>query len=110
MNDYDVFISEVVIIEIRQTTNTEKLRKLLDAINKYNLIFYNEINTDKWEKIIRDAISNGCESVLFTGGEALLRNDSVYLMKVAHALGAKVTLFSNGLWNHLLIACIELLL
>jgi predicted nucleic acid-binding protein len=46
LNDYDVFISEVVIIEIRRTTNTEKLEQLLNAVSKYNLIFYNEINRD----------------------------------------------------------------
>jgi predicted nucleic acid-binding protein len=46
INDYDVYISELVIIEIKRTSNLEKLEKLLNAITKNNLKYYNEINNE----------------------------------------------------------------
>lgn len=46
LTEYDVFISEVVIQEINKTTNEEKKEKLVEAIKKYKLLIYNELNDD----------------------------------------------------------------
>jgi hypothetical protein len=40
LDDYDVYISDFVIIEIEKTTNLEKKTLLLNALEKYNLIVY----------------------------------------------------------------------
>jgi len=44
--DFDVFISEIVIEEIFQTKNPKKLILLKNSLNNYNLIPYNELNSD----------------------------------------------------------------
>jgi predicted nucleic acid-binding protein len=46
LNDYDVFISDIVIDEISKTTNEEKKLKLLNAIEHYNIRNFAEIVQD----------------------------------------------------------------
>lgn len=46
LNDFDVFISEIVIEEINKTNNPEKKQKLIDSIRKYDINIYHEINYD----------------------------------------------------------------
>ncbi len=56
-----------------------------------------ELATDRWVRLIDDIAASGGESVLFTGGEPLLRPDCGHLMEHAASLGLGVTLFTNGL-------------
>jgi radical SAM protein with 4Fe4S-binding SPASM domain len=53
--------------------------------------------TAQWLKIIDDIAQHGGESVVFTGGEPLLREDSVQLMRHARERGLQVNLLTNGL-------------
>lgn len=46
LNDYDVYISDIVIDEIKKTKDDSKLNLLINAINKYNLEIYDELNDD----------------------------------------------------------------
>jgi predicted nucleic acid-binding protein len=58
LEDYDVFISEFVLVEINRTKNAEKRITLLKILNNYNLIPYQPAN----EEIFRLAqvyIKNG---------------------------------------------------
>jgi radical SAM protein with 4Fe4S-binding SPASM domain len=56
-----------------------------------------ELATERWMAIIDDIAECGGESVLFTGGEPLIREDCPRLMRHAKARGLQVTLFTNGL-------------
>ncbi|MDD4940505.1 MAG: radical SAM protein [Candidatus Omnitrophica bacterium] len=55
-----------------------------------------ELSTDAFKKILREAVSLGCMSVRFTGGEPLLRRDFEELYLYARMSGLKVTIFTNG--------------
>lgn len=57
----------------------------------------NELVTEEWNEVITSAAKSGCDSVLFTGGEALLRDDCIALLSLSKSLGLTVRLFSNGL-------------
>ncbi len=56
------------------------------------------LGTAEWRQIIRMALENGVEDILFTGGEALLRPDVPELIAYARQLAPKcnLSLFSNG--------------
>lgn len=55
-----------------------------------------ELPTEEIKKILREAVSLGCISVRFTGGEPLLREDFKELYIFARKLGLKVILFTNA--------------
>ena len=46
LDEYDVFISNIVIDEINRTKNINKLELLLSSINKYNLEIYSLENIE----------------------------------------------------------------
>lgn len=46
INDYEVFISEFVLVEINRTKNLEKRFQLLKILNEYNLIPYQPANEE----------------------------------------------------------------
>lgn len=57
-----------------------------------------ELTTFEWKNIITDLANNGCTSIVFTGGEPLLRKDCIELLK--HARGSKINtigVMTNGL-------------
>jgi len=56
-----------------------------------------ELPTERWMRLIDDIADHGGESVLFTGGEPLLRKDCPRLMRRASTRGLQVVLFTNGL-------------
>jgi radical SAM protein with 4Fe4S-binding SPASM domain len=55
-----------------------------------------ELSTEELKKILKEAISLGCLSVRFTGGEPLLREDFQELYIFARRLGLKVLVFTNA--------------
>jgi len=61
----------------------------LDARNK-------ELTTDEIKDILKEAVSLGCMTVRFTGGEPLLREDFEELYIFARKLGLKVLIFTNA--------------
>lgn len=46
LNEYDVYISEIVYLEISKTIEINKRNSLLDVIKKYNLEIYDKINSE----------------------------------------------------------------
>ena len=61
----------------------------LDAKNK-------ELSTEEIKDILKEAVSLGCMSVRFTGGEPLLRDDFEELYVFSRRLGLKVLIFTNA--------------
>ena len=57
----------------------------------------NELTTDDWKNIFRQARKTGCVKVLFTGGEVLLRPDLCDLVDYAVELGFIVDVYTTGL-------------
>lgn|GEM_PF-2784090 len=55
-----------------------------------------EISTERWAQLILDFAANGGSQILFTGGEALMHNGCLELMRLARHNGLYVTLFTNG--------------
>lgn len=56
-----------------------------------------ELPTERWQKLAIDFSKNGGESILFTGGEALMHKGCLDIMRTVRDAGMKVTLFSNGI-------------
>ncbi|MFF7442066.1 radical SAM protein [Streptomyces sp. NPDC008122] len=56
-----------------------------------------ELTTERWIGLVEDFAANGGEKLLLTGGEALLHEGCVAVMRRADELGLEVTLFSNGM-------------
>jgi radical SAM protein with 4Fe4S-binding SPASM domain len=56
-----------------------------------------EMPPDQWRRLIDDIASAGGRSVLFTGGEPLIRCACTGLIRHAKNSGLQVTLFTNGL-------------
>jgi radical SAM protein with 4Fe4S-binding SPASM domain len=55
-----------------------------------------ELSQEEIKKILREAVSLGCLTVGFTGGEPLLRKDFEDLYIFARKLGLRVTIFTNA--------------
>lgn len=55
-----------------------------------------ELNIDEIKRFLKEAVSLGCVSVRFTGGEPLLREDFEELYIFARRLGLKVLIFTNA--------------
>ena len=56
-----------------------------------------ELTTDEYKNILRQARELGCIQVLFTGGEVLLRPDLCDLVEYASELGLIVNVYTTGL-------------
>ncbi len=55
-----------------------------------------ELTTDEIRRVLKEAVSLGCLSVRFTGGEPLLRDDFEELYVFARKQGLRVLLFTNA--------------
>jgi radical SAM protein with 4Fe4S-binding SPASM domain len=55
-----------------------------------------ELSTEEIQKILQEAVSLGCLTVRFTGGEPLLREDFADLYIFARKLGLRVILLTNA--------------
>jgi radical SAM protein with 4Fe4S-binding SPASM domain len=55
-----------------------------------------ELSTKEIQEILQEAVSLGCLTVRFTGGEPLLREDFADLYIFARKLGLRVTIFTNA--------------
>ncbi|WP_436786034.1 radical SAM protein [Yinghuangia sp. YIM S10712] len=56
-----------------------------------------ELTTERWIQLVEDFAANGGQKLLLTGGEALLHEGCIPVMRRSHELGLEVTLFSNGM-------------
>ena len=59
INDFDVYISDVVLNEIDKTTNLERKNALLDIIKKYPIKFLENIDSDEIINLAKEYIENG---------------------------------------------------
>ncbi|MBN1264383.1 MAG: radical SAM protein [Anaerolineales bacterium] len=57
---------------------------------------YPEMDTDSWKKVIRIAWDQGIPHIIFTGGEATLRDDLPQLIAYAQQQGQITGLLTNG--------------
>ena len=48
---------------------------------------FNELSTEHWERVLREAREMGAVQLGFSGGEPLLRKDLEHLVAYAQALG-----------------------
>ena len=55
-----------------------------------------ELTLDEYKNILRQARDMGCVSILFTGGEVLLRKDFCDIVEFATALGFIVNIYTTG--------------
>jgi radical SAM protein with 4Fe4S-binding SPASM domain len=55
-----------------------------------------ELSTEQWKSVIRKAWDAGIPHVIFTGGEATLRDDLIELTQFAESLGLVTGLLTNG--------------
>ncbi len=55
-----------------------------------------ELSTTNWFDIIKTYVNNGVKQVTFTGGEPLMRNDLLELVKFAFKQGLRVGIITNG--------------
>ena len=59
--------------------------------------FDNELSTDEWKKVIRDAKNMGSMQIGFSGGEPTLRKDLEELVEEANNLGYYTNLITSGI-------------
>src|SRR6266850_1462304 len=57
----------------------------------------NELSTETWSRVFREAAEAGVLQADFTGGEPLARTDIVDLIRAARAVGLYVNLITSGL-------------
>jgi len=57
----------------------------------------NELSTFEWRRVLDELSVLGCLSIVFTGGEPLLRNDLLELCKYASKKNFEIRIFSSGL-------------
>ena len=57
----------------------------------------NELSTEEWSRVFREAADSGVLQADFTGGEPLARPDLVELVRAARAAGLYVSLITSGL-------------
>jgi len=57
----------------------------------------NELSTDEWINVCKDAHSLGCKLVTFLGGEPFLRKDWFEIAQGIKDIGMNVTVITNGL-------------
>jgi len=55
-----------------------------------------ELATEEWLDIIKQLKNAGVKKITFSGGEPLLREDIVELVRYAKELGCNISLFTNG--------------
>jgi PqqA peptide cyclase len=57
---------------------------------------HNELGTDEWIKVLREARALGATQLGFSGGEPLMRDDLEVLVQEAHSLGYYTNLLTSG--------------
>jgi MoaA/NifB/PqqE/SkfB family radical SAM enzyme len=55
-----------------------------------------ELSSGQWNEVLEQIAQAGCLTLLFTGGEPLLRSDFAALYERARRLGLLLTVFTNG--------------
>lgn len=80
-------------VELTRACNAKCKHCIADAGAKKN----DELSTERLITLIEELNEQGCEFVIFTGGEALLRKDWAILVQKASMLDMQIVLMSNGL-------------
>jgi pyrroloquinoline quinone biosynthesis protein E len=58
--------------------------------------YQDELSTDSWIRVLREARQLGCVQLGFSGGEPLVRDDLEILVREAHSLGYYTNLITSG--------------
>lgn len=83
-------------LELTERCNNNCLHCYINLPQNDLTALKNELTTDQWKDILKQAADLGALSVRFTGGEPLLRNDFEDLYLYARRLGMKVFVFTNA--------------
>lgn len=100
--DYDVYISDIVIIEIEKTQNEDHKKKLYEIIDKYNLEIYNDITeeiNDLAEMYIKENIipENKKEDALHVAFSTIYEFDVLLSWNFRHLANLKKQIIINAL-------------
>lgn len=83
-------------IELTERCNNCCIHCYINQAENDTGVMQREMGTEFVKDILRQAEAMGCLSVLFTGGEPLLRHDFAELYIFTRQLGLKVKIFTNG--------------
>jgi len=83
-------------IELTERCNNNCIHCYINLPAQDMAVKKKELSTEEVKGILREAVSLGCLTVRFTGGEPLLRYDFEELYLSARKLGLKVLLFTNA--------------
>ena len=67
------------------------------CFNDSGIMMFDELKLEEWELIIDTSKTHGVKSMLFTGGEVMMRKDSPEIIGYALEQGLKAAILSNGL-------------
>lgn len=80
-------------IELTRKCNARCKHCIVDALYEKE----NELSTDRIIKLIEELADEGCTSIVFTGGEAFLREDWPLFVQKANSLNMQIVMMTNGL-------------
>ncbi|WP_167505735.1 radical SAM/SPASM domain-containing protein [Desulfosediminicola flagellatus] len=83
-------------IELTQRCNNRCIHCYNNLAAENKELENKELPTSEFRNIIFEAVELGCMSILFTGGEPLLRSDFLDLYIFSRRLGLSVTIFTNA--------------
>lgn len=83
-------------IELTERCNNNCLHCCINLPEKDLVSKRRELSTESLKNILKEAVSLGCLTVRFTGGEPFLREDFEELYLFTRKLGLKVLLFTNA--------------
>ena len=83
-------------IELTERCNNNCIHCYINQPANDQEIKERELSTAEIQGILKEAVSLGCLTVRFTGGEPLLREDFEELYLAARRLGLKVMIFTNA--------------
>ena len=81
------------VVELTSECNAHCRHCIVDAGNKGN----NELSSEKIIRLLEELNDEGCQEVVFTGGEPFLRDDWALFLQKANALNMQSIFMSNGL-------------
>jgi radical SAM protein with 4Fe4S-binding SPASM domain len=81
------------VVELTSECNANCRHCIVDAGKKKK----NELSSDRIIRLLEELNDEGCQEVVFTGGEPFLREDWILFLQKAKALGMQSIVMTNGL-------------
>ncbi|MGM0470347.1 MAG: radical SAM protein [Promethearchaeati archaeon] len=87
---------KTLVIELTERCNNDCIHCSINLPSNDHRAQKKESSTNKIKRYLKEAVSLGCLTVRFTGGEPLLRKDFKDLYIYARKLGLRVEIFTNA--------------